>query len=231
MGSIAGARRTQSSYPTFLASTNPSDLTVAVFDPANGGGPGPPLGAKIAHLPGVKRVRDLVAPTFVPLTKRRAAAEHGEPRGHVGQSRRGVRQSRPPHGHKRPAGRPGTSRRDHDDRQRGPAARRARRPGRAARVLCRLADGPARIRHVRRCRPASEVPAKLVGIVTLDNQVVQDDIDRAYGFMVVTPALVREAVALSPVAAAPEAYGLQLDHGSEVSRRSSRSSSARSRRT
>ena len=38
----------------------------------------------------------------------------------------------------------------------------------------------------------------LVGIVTLDNQVVQDDIDRAYGFTVVTPALIREAVAISP---------------------------------
>jgi hypothetical protein len=28
MGSIAGARRTQSSYPRFLAGTNPSDLSV-----------------------------------------------------------------------------------------------------------------------------------------------------------------------------------------------------------
>jgi hypothetical protein len=28
MGSIAGARRTQSSYPTFLAGTDPSDLLV-----------------------------------------------------------------------------------------------------------------------------------------------------------------------------------------------------------
>jgi hypothetical protein len=28
MASIAAGRRTQSSYPTFLASTNPSDMTV-----------------------------------------------------------------------------------------------------------------------------------------------------------------------------------------------------------
>ena len=33
MASIAGARRTQSSYPTFLASTNPSDMSVSVYSP------------------------------------------------------------------------------------------------------------------------------------------------------------------------------------------------------
>jgi len=31
MASVSAGRRTQSSYPTFLASTNPSDLTMAVF--------------------------------------------------------------------------------------------------------------------------------------------------------------------------------------------------------
>jgi hypothetical protein len=33
MAAISAGRRTQSSYPTFLASTNPSDLTVSVFNP------------------------------------------------------------------------------------------------------------------------------------------------------------------------------------------------------
>jgi hypothetical protein len=74
MASIAGARRTQSSYTTFLAGTNPSDLNVALYNPATNGGPGPPLATKIAHLAGVKRVRDLVTPTFVPL------ASDGAPR-------------------------------------------------------------------------------------------------------------------------------------------------------
>jgi hypothetical protein len=71
MGAIAGARRTQSSYPTFLASTNPSDMNVAVFSP--NGGPGPNLTAKIAHLAGVKRVRVMLAPAVVPLAKNGAA--------------------------------------------------------------------------------------------------------------------------------------------------------------
>ena len=51
--------------------------------------------------------------------------------------------------------------------------------------------------------PRLRVQAKLVGIVVLNNQVVQDDIDRAYGFVVLTPALIREAVAMSPAAATP----------------------------
>ncbi len=55
MASIAAGRRTQSSYPTFLASTNPSDMTVSVFNPGTGG-PGTALTAKIARLADVKRV-------------------------------------------------------------------------------------------------------------------------------------------------------------------------------
>src|SRR5271154_430226 len=69
MGSIAGARRTQSSYPVFLADTHPSDVSVAVYNPATEGGPGPALTAKIATLAGVKRVGALLAPPIVPLTK------------------------------------------------------------------------------------------------------------------------------------------------------------------
>ena len=39
MASIEAGRRTQSSYPTFLASTNPSDLVVSVFAPGSGAVP------------------------------------------------------------------------------------------------------------------------------------------------------------------------------------------------
>src|SRR5580658_3796849 len=67
MASIAAGRLTQSSYPTYLASTNPSDLTVSVFNAT--GAPAGSLQTKIAHLPDVKRVRDLIVPTIVPLAK------------------------------------------------------------------------------------------------------------------------------------------------------------------
>ena len=53
----------------------------------------------------------------------------------------------------------------------------------------------------------------MTGIVVFNNGVIQDDIDRAYGFVVLTPALIKEAIAVSPAAGAPSLYGLQLDHG------------------
>lgn len=39
MASMVAGRRTQSSYPTFLASTNPSDVTVAVCNAVTGASP------------------------------------------------------------------------------------------------------------------------------------------------------------------------------------------------
>ena len=48
LGSIAAARRTQASYNTFLASTNPSDLTMTVF--------APDIASKLAKLPLVRHV-------------------------------------------------------------------------------------------------------------------------------------------------------------------------------
>ena len=74
MASMAAGRRTQSSYPTFLASTNPSDMTVAVYSAAAHGGPSPVLTTEFARLPDVKRVRALVGPEIVPL------APNGVPR-------------------------------------------------------------------------------------------------------------------------------------------------------
>jgi hypothetical protein len=48
MASISGARQTESSYNTFLASTNPSDMTVLLY--------GPNLTTKLSHLPLVRTV-------------------------------------------------------------------------------------------------------------------------------------------------------------------------------
>ena len=63
MAAVAGARRTQSSYPTFMRSTNPSDLTISYFD-----GVAPPeLTAGIAKLPHVKRIASMVTLAGLPL--------------------------------------------------------------------------------------------------------------------------------------------------------------------
>ena len=57
MGSVAAARRTQSSFPRFLASTNPSDLTT-IYNGATSGYD-PTLVDTIAHLPHVKHVENV----------------------------------------------------------------------------------------------------------------------------------------------------------------------------
>jgi hypothetical protein len=61
MGAIAAARRTQSSFSTFLASTNPPDLTVTIYGAnANNAGSNPShsprLTREIARLPYVRAV-------------------------------------------------------------------------------------------------------------------------------------------------------------------------------
>jgi FtsX-like permease family len=58
LGAVAAARRTQAAFPAYLASTNPSDLTVLtdVTSPGPGSGYDPALVRKIAALPHVRRV-------------------------------------------------------------------------------------------------------------------------------------------------------------------------------
>ncbi len=64
MASVAGARRTESSFPTYVASTNPS--TVGIFtmyrDPQLGATSGyvPSLATKVAHLPLVTRAANAI---------------------------------------------------------------------------------------------------------------------------------------------------------------------------
>ncbi len=61
MASMVAGRRTQSSYPDFLASTNASDLTLSTYGVGNASATiySPRLAAAIARLPGVKRSREL----------------------------------------------------------------------------------------------------------------------------------------------------------------------------
>ncbi len=61
MGAVAGARRTQSSFPVYLASTNPSDLQLFTeFDPITNVGYSPKLDHAIARMPGVQRAVDFI---------------------------------------------------------------------------------------------------------------------------------------------------------------------------
>lgn len=71
MASIAGARRTESSYPTFLASTNPSNLSfgTALLNPNLGytSGYNGPLIRRVADVPGVTRAESYINSFGVPL--------------------------------------------------------------------------------------------------------------------------------------------------------------------
>jgi hypothetical protein len=75
IGSAAGARRTESSFPTFLASTNASDLDVIT---------GPIPVAEFARLPGVKHVESatflanaaFLAPSGAPIKFRSSAGAY-----------------------------------------------------------------------------------------------------------------------------------------------------------
>jgi FtsX-like permease family len=63
LGSIAGARRSASAFPTFLKSTNPSDLAIDV------GRYNPKILQQIAHLPQVTSLETYVSPNAAPVTK------------------------------------------------------------------------------------------------------------------------------------------------------------------
>src|SRR5271155_5743420 len=209
MGSIAGARRTQSSYPTFLASPTPSDLNVSVYAPATEGGAGPNLTAKIAHLAGVRRVRDVAANAFVPLSA------SGAPRLNIvndvsvlssldgeffGQDRLTAVE-----------GRMSNPKRADEIVMTASAARLL--GVRVGQVIPLGYYTPAQMGEsgfgTPTVVPRLLVRARLVGIVVIPSQLVQDDVDQAYGFAMITPALDREVIALSPAAGAVEGYGLQ----------------------
>jgi hypothetical protein len=215
MASLAGARRTQSSYPTFLASTNPSDLTVSAgalnSDAADGSSA---FTKQISHLPGVKRVRDLTAPTVIPLTEKGAARlelpnvmqVYGSLDGELSQQDRLTIVK----GHLT-----NPSRADEVEMTANAAGFLHLRVGQKILLGAFSTEqagypgfGTAKV------QPRLRFEATLTGIVVFNNQVVQDDVDRSYGFMVVTPALIRQVAAISPSSTTPVLYNLQLDHGS-----------------
>ena len=62
LGSIAGARRSESAFPTFLKGTNPSDLAIDV------GLYNPKILKEIARLPQVTSIETYVSPNAAPVT-------------------------------------------------------------------------------------------------------------------------------------------------------------------
>jgi hypothetical protein len=212
MGSIAAARRTQSSYPVFLASTNASDLTMSTYGVTNAAASNysPTLTREIAHLPEVKRVESWVGAEVAPL-EQDGAPNLTAPINPVG-SVDGLYFN--------------------EDRA-TPVAGRMANPSRADEFVTTALGARAlglRVGQVvpmgvytsnqfnspgfgtPRVAPERRIDMKLVGIVVFNDQVIEDDADRLPTDILFTPALTRILIASKAVQGTW--YAMQLVHGS-----------------
>lgn len=217
MAALAGARRTESSFAIYLASTNPSNLGITVFGGVgNGGGSAPGYSASaleaIARLPGVKHVEAAIPVAAAPL------APDGAPR--LG----GINDVQPI------ASVDGLF--FNQDRLAVTAGRMAD-PDRPDEIVMTALAAHLLGVHVgevipygvytvhqqslpgfgtARVPPRIRLQVTLVGLVQESNAIVQDDIDRFPTFVFFTQALGRELVADGAQEGAIT-YGLQLENG------------------
>jgi hypothetical protein len=201
MASLVAARRTDSSYPKFLASTNPSDLIVQPNSSANQGYP-----HFLAQLAGLPRVKKIESAEFF-------GAATITPRGGIGT----VLQSQV----QLIASTDGMFSRQ--DRVTITAGRAADRPdevvasARAAALLGLHVGSRVPVgiwSSAQRTIPPfhRKLDLTVVGLAVFSTQVLQDDVDRdRTGFLLGTPALARE---LSFCCAQGSYIGLQLTGGS-----------------
>ena len=202
MGSMVAARRTDSSYPRFLASTNPSDLVVQPFtSPAYSPGFVRQL-ARLPHVAGAAVAVPLTAATLTPsgrpatvlLAHVQLAATVGGPDGlYSGQDRVTILSGR----------RADPARADEVVATQGAAAQLHLHIGSRLRVgLIDSNSGGFR----------GQADLTVVGIGVLNTQVLQDSVDAGRtGFLLGTPALAREFAACC---ASGMDVGLRLDGGS-----------------
>ena len=201
MGSMAAARRTDASYPKFLASTNPSDLVVQPFTTPDYA---PGFVRQLARLPHVARAAvamPLTAATLTPsgrpatvlLSHVQLVATVGGPGGlYSSQDRVTITAGR----------RPDPARADEVVATQGAAAQLHLHIG--SRVRVGLIDGNGGF--------GGRADLTVVGIGVLDTQVLQDSIDAGRtGLLLGTPALAREFAACC---ASGMDVGLRLDGGS-----------------
>ena len=215
MGSIAAARRTQSSYPTFLAHTNASDLTMSTYGVTNNSTANnylPQLSREIAHLPEVRLVESWVGVGVVPLEH--DGAPNLNPSLNPTGSVNGLYFN--------------------EDRA-TPVVGRMADPNRADEFVTTTLGARALGWHVGQVipmgvysatqfglpgfgtpsvAPLRKIDMKLVGLVVFNNQVIEDDADRLPTDVLFTPALTRTLVASNSVQGTW--YAMQLAHSSGI---------------
>ncbi len=221
LGGVAAARRTQSSFSTYLASTNPSDTNLSVF----GGLPNSPsavpgttlLEEKISRLPHVRRVRVGLVLNGVPLRP------DGSPRVETSGLVYPL------------AGTDGLF--FNQDRVVVTEGRMAD-PTRPDEMMTTASGAQLLGWHVGQTIPygfytneqqglprfgTSSVPpkisleAKLVGLVAFSSEIVEDDIDRFPTFAVFTPALAKRMLANPNESfSSASTFGIQTRGGSRT---------------
>jgi len=214
MGSVQAGRRTQSSYPAFLAGTNASDLTLSTY---GAGGPtsqaatiySPKTAAAIAHLPEVKTVESWVGVFAIPLER------DGAPDLALSNN----------------INLAGSKDLYFDEDRVTPLQGQIANPSRVNEFMTTALGASILGAHVGqvvpiglygpqqanlpgfgtpRVPPVLRVDMTLVGIVEFNNQVIEDDTDRLPTNMVFTPAFTR----LVPNADTQGTwYAIQLVHG------------------
>jgi hypothetical protein len=202
MGSVVAARRSDSSYPTFLAGTNPSDLVVQPFTRPNYA---PGFVRQLARLPHVAGAAVAVPLTAVTITSRGrpgtvllahvqlAATVAGSGGLYAGQDRMTIVRGR----------RANPARADEVVATPDAAAALRLRPGSRVRVALISNTGGSL---------AGRADLTIVGIGVLNTQVLQDAVDSGRtGFLIGTPALAREFAACC---ASGMDVGLRLAGGS-----------------
>ena len=213
MGSIAGARRTQSTFPAYLAATKASNLQLQTSSVTDQFGTAK-LSGKLARLPHVQHVADAPYLLVIPLGPDGKAlpsafndndvAELGSVGGmYFSQDRATVAQGRmadPTSTHEMVA-----------------TAEAARLSGWHLGETVPFGAYSVQQANTASFNPLTDEPhlrfsAKLVGIVVFSSQVVDDDVDRFPTIVLMTPALTRH---LSASATYPT-YGLRLDTGNSA---------------
>ena len=216
LASAAAARRTESSFPVFLASTNPSDLIVQ-YNTAGQVSYArlPPFAASVGHLRDVRRVESAFEPITSFLSPGGAPADSSLLNNfrvevlasvdglYFTQDRVAVTQ-----GHMADPRRPDQFMLNTE----------------AARMLglhlgetvplgfYTSAQSESPGFGTARVRPVFTVRARLTGLVDFNSEIVQDDIDRQQGLLLLTPALSRELLRAG-TGSGISWFGLQLDHG------------------
>ena len=220
MAAVAGARRTQSSFSTYLAHTNPSNLEMTEFGGATSGGGSANYSAsildRIARLPGVKHVEVAIPLLAVPLNRNDAPILDSATLSSTIAlaSVDGLFFNQ--------------------DRLVATEGRLAN-PDRADQIVMTAIAAQVLGFHVgqnisyglytaaqenlpgfgtARVPPHRRIEARLVGLVQMSTAIVQDDIDRLPTFVFFTPAFAHQVLAdKGQGTEGAITYGLQLVHG------------------